>query len=878
MLIPFANQFLKAAETPPTEPPVPPSNLQAKTVSTSQINLHWQDNSFNEQGFKIERRIPQQISGNAIGSFEQIITVGANVISYSDTGLNSNTNYEYRVSAYNAAGDSSYSNTAGVVTYFCNPNTCNPNNNQQICNSQGTFYNTCPNNQVCSNNQCIEIVQPLPAAPSNLQATSLSPTQIRLMWQDNSFNEQGFRIEARKVQVQGGVTGSVIGFQFTEIGSANANINIFTASNLESNTQYEFRVYAFNSNGNSAYSNLASARTQASICNSLCNNGERRCFGGGYQICQDINNNGCYEWGNTIMCTQSQICFNGYCSSQQQNRCSDNTLFNQCSANKPRYCNNGMLVNNCNLCGCNNNGVCLQDGSCISQIEYERLTNPDFLNEAPKIMYIPKITLTLDKILNLDLNNYVYDINNRMIDIKFSNNQKTYNNNFVNCNLDNKQLMCTLINPGSLSINLIASNSIKETTFSINLDILNYSPGVKVPIANAGSDLTVIVGSYFVLDASSSYSEDNYLLEEGYKWYENDILLGTGKNLRLKYDRTGLHRIKLVVSDSRGLTAEDSLLVNVIEKNKCRNTNTKYFPQDTKCNYKWPSTDGVEIVINSKDYSCNLVEVCDESIDYIIEDAIDCCDGTQLTSPRKSQSCVFANKYSNSNSKRCQALYIINSLGADQVYMQDYLEAEMCCRGVEELCSSRSNLYTANPKPNTETNLDNLRCYNTPSNNPPGNWISDVELERNNIALADLPAHASLNQLSTGTCVDYSFSVTTLLRKLGLNQQDVMTVEAPNHAYNLVRLPLDKKYTVVDTTGNNEPPLVLGSVPYGYPYCENIKNCYNDNGKKLCPRLGEINGCENTKISFIKETRFKGLEISEELKSFFEFAIEEIKR
>ena len=49
----------------------------------------------------------------------QIATVGANVTSYDDTGLNCETSYSYRVLAYNCGGNSGYSNTAGAVTGTC---------------------------------------------------------------------------------------------------------------------------------------------------------------------------------------------------------------------------------------------------------------------------------------------------------------------------------------------------------------------------------------------------------------------------------------------------------------------------------------------------------------------------------------------------------------------------------------------------------------------------------------------------------------------------------------------------------------------------------------------------------------------------------------
>lgn len=91
-------------------PPLAPSSLSAVAVSSSQINLAWQDNSSDENGFTIER------APSASGSWSQIASVGANVKSYSNSGLSAATTYYYRVYASNSRGSSPYSNTAGATT------------------------------------------------------------------------------------------------------------------------------------------------------------------------------------------------------------------------------------------------------------------------------------------------------------------------------------------------------------------------------------------------------------------------------------------------------------------------------------------------------------------------------------------------------------------------------------------------------------------------------------------------------------------------------------------------------------------------------------------------------------------------------------------
>jgi hypothetical protein len=89
--------------------PNAPSNLVATTISSSRIDLTWQDNSSGETGFRIERK-------TASGSYSQIATVRAGVTSYSNNGLAASTTYYYRVRAYNAAGNSNYSNEASATT------------------------------------------------------------------------------------------------------------------------------------------------------------------------------------------------------------------------------------------------------------------------------------------------------------------------------------------------------------------------------------------------------------------------------------------------------------------------------------------------------------------------------------------------------------------------------------------------------------------------------------------------------------------------------------------------------------------------------------------------------------------------------------------
>src|SRR5215217_5895594 len=92
-------------------PPAAPTSLVATAVSTSRINLSWTDNSGDESGFRIER-----CKNPNCTNFAQIAQVGAGVTTFADTTVSKNTAYNYRVRAFNAAGNSVYSNTASAKT------------------------------------------------------------------------------------------------------------------------------------------------------------------------------------------------------------------------------------------------------------------------------------------------------------------------------------------------------------------------------------------------------------------------------------------------------------------------------------------------------------------------------------------------------------------------------------------------------------------------------------------------------------------------------------------------------------------------------------------------------------------------------------------
>ncbi|MBN1674994.1 MAG: fibronectin type III domain-containing protein, partial [Kiritimatiellae bacterium] len=200
----------KAGTLPPPQPvPEAPYGLTATAGSPVQVSLSWSHNSSDESGFKIERRV----SG---GSFSPIGTTGKGVTTYTDSTVTPATAYRYQVRAYNANGNSPYSNVAFVDTP-----------------GGGTT----------------------PAAPSGLGATALSSSRINLAWTDNSTNETGFKIDRR----QSGTS------DWVRIAAPAANTSAYADTGLPAETKFYYQVKAYNASGNSPYSALAYATTASAL-------------------------------------------------------------------------------------------------------------------------------------------------------------------------------------------------------------------------------------------------------------------------------------------------------------------------------------------------------------------------------------------------------------------------------------------------------------------------------------------------------------------------------------------------------------------------------------------------------------------------------------
>jgi hypothetical protein len=174
------------------EPPQAPSGLSASPVPLTTIDLVWTDNSNDETLFRIERK------EGAGGSYVEVATAPANSGSYTDSGLGYNTTYYYRVLACHGTGCSAPSNEANATTW-----------------------------------------DQIPNAPADLTATVTGSTSVDVSWTDASSNEAGFRLE----RDEGGA--GTFGFSV----DLPANSTSYSDSGLTPDTEYSYRVSAFNASG-----------------------------------------------------------------------------------------------------------------------------------------------------------------------------------------------------------------------------------------------------------------------------------------------------------------------------------------------------------------------------------------------------------------------------------------------------------------------------------------------------------------------------------------------------------------------------------------------------------------------------------------------------
>jgi titin len=234
--------------------PLVPSNIQFTSLSPTSLEISWTidtppSTERQADGFTIEaasvlgvqgvgqrRALPPETFTNGRKTarttnglsnliFSPIDSVNATSNKYTVTGLIPNQKYLFRLRAYNDKGSSPNTSGLPVVTAI-DPSVAVPN------------------------------------APTNLKVTAVSQSELDLTWQDNSSNELIFKIERRRNSETA----------WTEIAQVIGGVTSYSSTDLLADSTYFYRVRASNQGGESAYSNIGSAKVECNLVVLVTNN------------------------------------------------------------------------------------------------------------------------------------------------------------------------------------------------------------------------------------------------------------------------------------------------------------------------------------------------------------------------------------------------------------------------------------------------------------------------------------------------------------------------------------------------------------------------------------------------------------------------------
>ncbi|MBK6266512.1 fibronectin type III domain-containing protein [Marivirga sp. S37H4] len=197
----FENEFV------PSNIPAIPSDLEALAVSNTQVDLSWTDNSNNENNFEIYR------SQNQSSGYEIVHLADENAGSWSDTGLEGNTTYYYKIKAINFNGGSDFAGPVSVTT----------------------VANPAP-----------------PQAPSDLSLSLGTGNNVQISWVDNSSSELGFEIYRSTSNQEA---------SFTLIQTTSPDVETYTDTQTTGNSTYYYRIRAKGEGDFSAFTAITSIST-----------------------------------------------------------------------------------------------------------------------------------------------------------------------------------------------------------------------------------------------------------------------------------------------------------------------------------------------------------------------------------------------------------------------------------------------------------------------------------------------------------------------------------------------------------------------------------------------------------------------------------------
>ncbi|MBN2215337.1 MAG: fibronectin type III domain-containing protein [Bacteroidales bacterium] len=198
-------------QTPENIIPPVPQNFNVTSLKYNQVTLSWTADLKNINGFQLERKTGKS------GVFVQFAKLDK-VTGFTDTLVEQEYEYSYRIRSFNYFNHSEYSSTIDVTIPLFS----------------------------------------LPAPPSSLSPSDIETNHISLRWKDNSYDETGFIIKRALYPDN----------EFEKIYTTDANDTSFTDTKVTASTTYYYSVNAINECGESESTNPLRVSTM-SISESL---------------------------------------------------------------------------------------------------------------------------------------------------------------------------------------------------------------------------------------------------------------------------------------------------------------------------------------------------------------------------------------------------------------------------------------------------------------------------------------------------------------------------------------------------------------------------------------------------------------------------------
>jgi subtilisin-like proprotein convertase family protein len=191
-----------------------PTNLTANEIVTGTVELSWIDNSDNETSYIIERSTDDNTN------FQEFAGVDSNISTYTDTDIEGQTQYFYRVKAILDIFSSDYSNEVEITTQL-----------------------------------------QVPPAPSTITASNLENGNVLIQWSDNTDLEDGYILE-RSLNNNS---------NFSILAELEVNSFDYVDESVQEETVYFYRVKGFNENGDGNYSSEVEIETLIGLPNAPSN-------------------------------------------------------------------------------------------------------------------------------------------------------------------------------------------------------------------------------------------------------------------------------------------------------------------------------------------------------------------------------------------------------------------------------------------------------------------------------------------------------------------------------------------------------------------------------------------------------------------------------